>query len=220
MKTKMKAIPLNYNMNVIFTGLLFFLFLTTAHAQESCSPALIKQIKNKDSQLEVCQITSNLYRHKNQETRNAFIIENFTTAQGELRGITVSIWVLKKDNLPELNYPIYQESDLGQKLLDFSYLGKKGKIVLADINNDGIQDFVINAWKPPHANLIIKGHDSQRERFESLGYRQKDHGRWNQYPYFISGLDSEIEMTQDKIIIKLPDETLNYRLRGSQYEIE
>lgn len=201
------------------------LFFPVLYGAE-CSPELLKAIKTKDANLLECTVVRDLYKHEDKPTLNALIVEHIALNDetSEDYGLTVSLWVLKSATSGrqelELDHPIYRESQLGQELIEFNYKSEKTRLAVGDFNNDGTVNFAIYAYQGPYATLILKGHDPQRKKFENLGYRQNEQGQWNQFDYFVAGKESKIEIKANSIEIQLPNETMVYRLRGSQYEIE
>lgn len=191
----------------------------------ACPSELLSTIKHKDSELVVCQQTKNLYQPDQSETLNLFVVENYApeAKHDEFLGITVSIWQVKEIRgklVLDKSHPVYQESELGEKLLSFQYQGKEVQYALGDLNNDGVQDFALFTQSGPRGLLILKGLDKQREKFENLGYRQKVQNQWVQTPYFVSAPDAKVSLEANRILIENSSEKLVYPLKGSQYEME
>jgi hypothetical protein len=205
---------------LVFT---FLIYSGEASAQENCPPEVLSKIATPKAQQLECKIARGLY----QPDQTAALIVEFIPAPlkegvSEDSEITVSLWPLKSTRRGyELaqGHPVYRESQLGQELLTFIYQGQNTRLAFGDFNQDGRQNFAILTYQGPHATLIIKGLDQERAKFESLGHRSFDHGVWSQFPHFISGKDSSIEIKANAIEIQTQLEKMTYTLRGSQYEI-
>lgn len=191
-----------------------------------CSAELKKSIAQANSKIEICTLTDKLYQDSKKPVLTAFLVEMVPyevdeTGESELDGLTVSLWQVEKKGDRQIrvnDFPVYQESQLGDELLDFVFEDKKVQYAFADFNNDGTIDFALNALANPMAALILKSHNSVRQSFDNLGHRIREDDQWIQFPYFIAEPNSKIEIKRDSIEIQTSKGPHIYRLEGTQFE--
>ncbi len=210
---------------MMIVSALAVLLHTSLQASE-CTDELKKSIAQGKSKIEICTLTDKLYQENKKPILTAFLVEMVPfevdeSGESELDGLTISLWQVEKKGDKQTrvkDFPVYQESQLGDELLDFVYQGKTVKYAFADFNNDGITDFAINTLANPMAALILKGHNPVRQSFDNLGHRVKEQNQWIQSPYFIAEPSSKIEIKSDSIEIQTSMGAHIYRLKGTQFE--
>jgi hypothetical protein len=211
-------------LNKIISYIIFAssLFISVSAHSEECKPELKALFQEVDHTVQQCVILKNFYKHKNRETLNVLVIDQLKQeTANERQALRFSVWVLDKKGsslVKGLDYPIYQEQVPGRELIDFEFNKSKQKIAIGDFNNDGQINFAFFISMPPRAEFFIKGINTDKQKVESLGHREKRKKTWHQHDSITTGANALIKLEADQIIIDVFDETEVFKLMGTQYE--
>jgi hypothetical protein len=204
-----------------YTIFIVSLLISKLNAEE-CRSDLKSLLSEVGHTNQICLVFKNFYKYRNRETWNALTIDKSDELnESEPEALRFTVWVLDKRGTiitKALDYPVYQESIPGDKLLEFKHVDITTRLAFGDFNNDSQTNFAFFISEPPRAHFIIKGVNNDKLMVENLGYRENDQGQWSQHEYITTGTNAEITLQEKKIEIKVFEETEVFRLMGTQYE--
>lgn len=187
----------------ILISILSILTLPFAASGASCPSDFINTLKKEKAEILVCEITSKLL-----PGLSAFVVRNFQEASGERGGITIGVHKAKKGDGGKVvvsGTPSFEDTGMGERLLEFNYKGKNLTHLIADINGDSKYEWIIRSFSQPSTGIMmIKYYDKKNDRFETvLPYKSLDGRAIPENVFFITHISYPPKIDSKQISFKV-----------------
>lgn len=173
------------------------------HWSEPCSQELIASLRRDKGKIELCVVTQYLFPEEEGASHNLFLVENYQEPHFDgdaLQGITASIWLLREADdayVLSQDFPVYQESQLGDLLLPFYDQAAEVKYLFRDFDAKGRPHYAIRVGFEGGSALIIKGRNEDASALVPLGHYEE--GRRSDY--FFGTQERRMDVFFDTILI-------------------
>lgn len=187
----------------------FFLFLFSLNTfAEECSSSIRKSLDKKGIKTAECQVLKSLAADKN--IRHILVIrEEGVTG----RGVGVEIYTDQ-----DLKKPLYEDFGLGQVLGNFKLKDKRSKILVKDIDGDGINEVGFNVFNERSALFFMYQYDAEKKSFKAVNFKRKVKGELQTMDHLVSTLDWPIEILSNEIKVWYEKEKFfTYKLKDGEY---
>jgi hypothetical protein len=126
--------------------------------------------------------------------------------------LTVSIFSITEGATTKL---IYQQNELGTKILPFHHQGKEVVVAFGDFTKSQSFHFAILTQQEANKTLLIK--KLENDKFKPIGYKYQVDLQWVEVPSLLFENEDIVSIGQDNIYGRFEEKTTEYRLREGYY---
>jgi len=124
-------------------------------------------------------------------------------------------YYFKKDKILNL---IFEQEKIGESFLNFEFNGKEHKLVVTDINKDGVLDIIFRTYTVPATELYIQTFLESYKKIDNIGFLDFSSGETKYLPHLIFDDSVKVKIDDASVLgIKNKKTITEYKWNNSHY---